>query len=430
MKKRTAVVLLTLFCINIGIISNVSAAELSEYEKNIAASVFKTDADIEIYSERSQIRSKPSSSSERTYTWYITTADKNIGYIEAENSFPSEPSRFHFDYIALDRACFKDNYDKLKYIKFGDLNATVLTQAFANCPELSAVRFGQKTVASDCGDFSIKGHPFYIGMPGGPVFSNFPYRNLYSNYDPAYSAPNETVFVYKAFLNCPKLNLVVIDGAETNFDMNAFYNCGEDLVIYCPAGSKAEECAKRDGIATVTIPEMSETEKKIFDEQAYYPYAEELHDIADPEDEEILYAHWLAKGLPNGINASKYFNAQKYLENNKDVKYAFGNDYVKAYNHYITYGIDENRNAGGEPLYPAKFIYGDADADGILTAADASLVLQKVLTPDLITLPIEEKSAEYEKYLDTDGDGILTASDALEIQQKSLNEDYIMLCER
>ena len=188
----------------------------------------------------------------------------------------------------------------------------------------------------------------------------------------------------------------------------------------------AEECAKRDGINTITIPKMSLTEKKLFDAEAYYPNAPELADVVTPDDEEILYAHWLKYGLPDGIAPSQYFDAQKYLEYNKDVLAAYGSDYTKAYEHYINYGFDEGRNSGGQRL--DRFIYGDIDTDGSLTAADVSMLMQKVLVPD-IKLPIEEKSSDHIKYADTDKDGEITASDALEIQQKVLDENYIMPCE-
>lgn len=46
---------------------------------------------------------------------------------------------------------------------------------------------------------------------------------------------------------------------------------------------------------------------------------------------------------------------QHYLSNNGDVKKAFGNDYQAVYNHYVNYGIKENRIADRNAHVFGKF---------------------------------------------------------------------------
>jgi hypothetical protein len=90
--------------------------------------------------------------------------------------------------------------------------------------------------------------------------------------------------------------------------------------------------------------------------------------------------------------------------------------------------------ADNQELYPAEvtfvytddtpqILYGDADNNGLLTANDASVVLQKVLNDDF-ELPIQTATDNYMNYIDVDGNKILTANDAASILQKVLNLDY------
>ena len=73
-------------------------------------------------------------------------------------------------------------------------------------------------------------------------------------------------------------------------------------------------------------------------------------------------------------------------------------------------------------------IYGDADGNNTLTAADAAAVLQKVLN-SAYKVPLEEKTSNYMLYLDVDAGGTLTAADSAAILQKVLNSAYAFPCE-
>ena len=75
------------------------------------------------------------------------------------------------------------------------------------------------------------------------------------------------------------------------------------------------------------------------------------------------------------------------------------------------------------------YIYGDATADGLLAADDASAVLQKVLV-DKYVMPIEEKTDNWMKYVDATADNLLAADDAAAILQKVLTDSYTMPCEK
>ena len=75
-------------------------------------------------------------------------------------------------------------------------------------------------------------------------------------------------------------------------------------------------------------------------------------------------------------------------------------------------------------VYAADYPYGDADADKMLTASDATLVLQKVLDEKTV-MPIETAVTDYMSIVNADGDEALTASDAAMIMQKVLDENVV-----
>ena len=75
------------------------------------------------------------------------------------------------------------------------------------------------------------------------------------------------------------------------------------------------------------------------------------------------------------------------------------------------------------PETEEKFVYGDADGDGILAASDAAMVMQKVLV-NTYKLPLEYKTDNYMEFIDVDKDGFITASDAAYILQKVLVSSF------
>lgn len=76
-----------------------------------------------------------------------------------------------------------------------------------------------------------------------------------------------------------------------------------------------------------------------------------------------------------------------------------------------------------------EYVFGDADADGILTSSDVAVVMQKVLT-DKYIMPLENVTPYYMEYLDVDCDFRLTATDAAMIMQKVLVSSIVMPIEK
>ena len=74
------------------------------------------------------------------------------------------------------------------------------------------------------------------------------------------------------------------------------------------------------------------------------------------------------------------------------------------------------------------YVYGDADNDTAVTAADSAMIMQKVLTDAPTTL--ETVTDKYMTYIDVDKSGVLTAADATYVLQKSLDSTFKMPCEK
>lgn len=344
------------------------------YYKNIIDSVFKYDAPIKV-----DVYTYDYNKGFINQTWDVKadwTAEK-ITYLEVDEcslsdveleSFGSYP--VDFKYILFSEAAFTPDNSNIKYLKIGDVNATVTGHAFEQCPNLETVRFGQKTCEHDVYlvDYML-GHNYLSPHNVGGIYYKDPSKKPITTYEILLDDYNNTAVDKYGFYKCRNLKNVIVDGMDTEFGVMAFLG-SKELKFYCPAGSKAETYAKDFGYEYITIPEMTADEKAKFNAEFYYPYAEDIKDVVSPEDEEILYAHYLKYGKANGIDAMI-------------------GDYKKE-------------------------MGGDADNDGKLTASDASMVLQYTLAP----MDVDEN---FMTRCDVDKDGKITATDASIIMQSVLS---------
>ena len=105
---------------------------------------------------------------------------------------------------------------------------------------------------------------------------------------------------------------------------------------------------------------------------------------------------------------------------------------VYMYNNLSTAVLQEHREY--TPVISSVFameriynthIYGDVDCDGIITASDSAVILQKVLLSSY-EMPIEPKTSYWLKYADVGNDGIIAADDAAFVLQKVLISTFNM----
>ena len=82
-------------------------------------------------------------------------------------------------------------------------------------------------------------------------------------------------------------------------------------------------------------------ERAAFDVMVYRDRNPDLAGMTDSE----LKTHWKNNGIKEGRPSSTILDLGFYLNNNSDLKAAFGSDYQKAYNHFITSGYKEYRKS-------------------------------------------------------------------------------------
>jgi GH25 family lysozyme M1 (1,4-beta-N-acetylmuramidase) len=82
-------------------------------------------------------------------------------------------------------------------------------------------------------------------------------------------------------------------------------------------------------------------ERACFDVMVYRDRNPDLGDMTDAE----LKAHWRKSGIKEGRASSPVLDLGFYLNNNPDLQAAFGNDYEKVYQHFITKGYKEYRKS-------------------------------------------------------------------------------------
>lgn len=103
------------------------------------------------------------------------------------------------------------------------------------------------------------------------------------------------------------------------------------------------------------------TLEDIFDAEYYADSYPDLK-AAFGYDEGALYNHFLKYGLKENRNCSPILDVVKYRGTYADLEEAFGNDWDAYVNHYFEYGIEEDRESGGT-FDPKAYVsaYGDIE---------------------------------------------------------------------
>ena len=155
-------------------------------------------------------------------TFYNAGADSNSLKVEFGSKVKVIPE--YLFYVNADYNYGDGAYAHITSVKMSNSIQDIGESAFDRCYDLKAVTWGTsiKTIGryafSSCGMASIT-------LPAAV-----------------------TNIGYKAFIDCDSLKKAVIRSKKAQFDSYVFYNCHEDLRIYCFKGSTALQYAKDNGI--------------------------------------------------------------------------------------------------------------------------------------------------------------------------------------
>lgn len=98
----------------------------------------------------------------------------------------------------------------------------------------------------------------------------------------------------------------------------------------------------------------TECARQIFDAQYYYDTYPDVA-AAFGMDENKLFEHYLNFGIAENRNASESFNVLVYKSNYPDLNQAFGDSLGLYFKHYVEFGLNEGRNAI-VPLNPVEVL--------------------------------------------------------------------------
>lgn len=147
--------------------------------------------------------------------------------------------------------------------------------------------------------------------------------------------------------------------AKADFDVKSYKNANQDLrlaygnnlpqyyIHYMKWGYK--ENRKTKGVKKVLNPV---TKYNGIDYSKIYDYNFYINKYADikkafGDDDIATIKHFATYGVREGRQAKASFDVQSYKNANKDLRLAFGNNNVKYYDHYLRWGYKEGRKTSG-----------------------------------------------------------------------------------
>jgi len=107
---------------------------------------------------------------------------------------------------------------------------------------------------------------------------------------------------------------------------------------------KAEEEERRERQKTMSFVYDGLDYGPVFDPEYYLSNYPDLR-AAFGDDYEQAFEHFLAFGMREGRQASRYFNLSFYRDRYADLRSAFGGDWPSYYRHFLNHGISEGRLA-------------------------------------------------------------------------------------
>ncbi len=215
------------------------------------------------------------------------------------------------------------------------------------------ISFGKAEGRSGSGTASIEtGITTLNGTDYSAVYDYNYYIQHYADLVAAYG--NDDISILEHFVNCG-----MNEGrlAKSSFDVIAYKNSNKDLRVAFGNDLKAyfahyinygkSEGRVVTGSRTITDPitEYNGIDySKVYDYNYYIQNNQDVYAVYGEDDISALQ-HFVTYGMSEGRQAKNTFNVYTYVANNQDLRAVFGENWEQYYLHYINYGYNEGRIA-------------------------------------------------------------------------------------
>ena len=243
----------------------------------------------------------------------------------------------------------------------------------------------------------------------------------------------------QAFNNCLRLESIVIPNTVTQIGENAFSGIldKDSFVLYVHPDSYAEHYAKDNGFNYEYISEDNNISYAVengniyIDENGVIVSADEGITAAEiPTQIGDLNITAIGENAFSNCKALLSVNIPESITAISPSAFAGCDESLVLYMPQNSYAAQFAKDNNLKYAYTdVTFVFGDADADNVVTASDAAFVLQKTLI-STFELPIQKKTDDWLKYVDVDDDTYITASDAAFILQKTLISTFELPAEK
>lgn len=291
----------------------------------------------------------------------------------------------------------------------------------------------------------------YGHVLGASIYTNA--RGIYANYcsfvSQSDARPGDLVFWYGTYGN--DMSAITHVGIYCGNDV--VYAAGDPIGFYSVRASKnvlgqtasyifGRVNSVDDGNVATAAP-IGTKYNLVFDNGFYCAYnpaaARYLSDAS------FGLANFANKGMSNGMRGSLAFDPAYYKNNNSDLRAAFGNDWRKYYDHYVTYGCAEGRPGSAEfsvASYKSRYsdlraVYGNDNQayinhfvnygmrEGRKCSDDFIVLNYRNHYPDLQAAFVDNMGAYYGHYLRSGKDEGRTGLDSSIVGTSRLNgTDY------
>lgn len=227
----------------------------------------------------------------------------------------------------------------------------------------------------DCVNASVitRGNYIYQGVDYSAVFDEYYYLDRYSDLRAAYGSDGEAAFAHF-------LNYGMKEGrqASASFDVFAYRARWRDLrqaygmdlkpyyLHYINYGERERRTATGSHAITNGVTVYNGVDySAVYDYSYYIAHQPDVYQAYNGDEIKVLQ-HFVTYGMQEGRQASADFDVYAYRAGYQDLRLAYGQDLKSYYLHYMYYGKQEKRTAtGSHTITNGRTVYNGVDYSAV-----------------------------------------------------------------